>query len=185
MLFVLLVISTAVTESPADAATLGIDEHCQDERAEAEKVPVSEEDVRAYRTCVDHWQAAIAAEAAAREAARRKTEEDAQEAVERARTERQKPMRDARGLVLLGSLLFAGGGAAATIAGGIGIAALATPATKSTDVNGIALGMGMLLGIAGGAIMIPGAVILGLGARDHARAKRAMVADSGNVWAHQ
>ena len=174
MLFVLLVISTAVTEFPAHAAPLGVDEHCQAERAEAEKVPVSEEDVRAYRTCVDHWQTALAAEAVAREAARRKAEQDAQEAAERARTERQKPMRDARGLVLLGSLLLAGGGTVATIGGGMGIAAFATPPPRSTDGNAIAFGMGMILGIAGGALMIPGAVLLGLGARDHARAKRGM-----------
>jgi hypothetical protein len=154
------------------------EEHCKVERAEAELVPPSAEDVRAYHDCVEKWRAAEAMEAATREAARQAAEDEAQAPIEHARDLRERPLRDARGLVVLGSILVGTGGIVSTIAGGIGTAGLATQDPRSSDGSGIALGMGMLLGIAGGAIMIPGAVLLGLGARDHRRAKRAIAVDS-------
>ena len=165
-----------VFASPARAE----DEPCAAERAEAAQVPPSAEDVRAYHDCLDKRRAAQAAEAAALEAARQKTEEDARAEIERARDARERPLRDARGLVVLGSILLGTAGIVATVAGGIGLDGLVAPAPKSTDGNGIALGMGMLLGIAGGAVMIPGVVLLALGGRDHARARRATATASAS-----
>ena len=156
------------------------DEHCAAERAEAEAVPPSAEDVRAYHDCLERLRAAAAAEAAANEAAKQKADEDARELIERARDAREKPIRDARGLVVLGSLLLGGGGTVATIAGGFGIDALVTP-PRGTEGNAMILGMGMMLGICGGAVMIPGVVLLSLGARDHARARRAMALRVGSA----
>jgi hypothetical protein len=70
------------------------------------------------------------------------------------------------------SVLLGAGGVGLTAAGGVGIATLDRPSTNSVEGNAFAVLALAIGGALTGAMVLSGAIVLGFGARQHARARQ-------------
>lgn len=93
-------------------------------------------------------------------------------AAEDRRTAAQRDLRGAKRTVIVGSVLLGAGGIALTAVGGVGIATINRPAPPDSTEGNVFAVLGLAIGGAiTGALAVTGALILGFGARQHARAR--------------